>query len=250
MDIPKAIENNPNHENFEARCPTCLQLNIFNRASDIKSSRLITGQVVVCQNDKCKKEFWIGGDLVNPAWQMVIRDCWMLKPQKRYAYCILNLCQAYEMYFSLCLRVMLIYKPYNVASTHDLAGQNELSRMLYEKIKGWTYLSLRNALMHLIIDDVQCQNLLQCQNAINNLVSNDPSDELLRTIKDKKLSDALLDLKNNTIHVFRNQVVHKNGYRPTLEEVEKAEEDTRMLYKLDHCLYLLGIQTAAYDTSL
>ena len=250
MDIPKAVEKNPNYENFEARCPICLQWNIFNRASDIKSFNHVTGQSVVCQNEKCKKEFWIGGDLANPAWQMLIRDCWMLKEKKRYSYCILNLCQAYEMYFSLYLRAALVYKPYSVEKTHDLTGQNELSLRLYKKIKQWTYIKLRNALMHLIIDNVELHTLSQCQNAIDNLKSNNIKNKLLGTIINKDLSDALLELNKNNINVLRNQVVHKKGYRPTLEEVEQAEEDTRMLYKLDHCLYLLDCQPAAYDTSL
>jgi hypothetical protein len=80
---------------------------------------------------------------------MLIRDCWLLKKQKRYSYCILNLCQAYEMYFALYLRVMLIYKPYGNENNHDLDGLNESLRKLFDRINDWTYSPLRNTLIHL-----------------------------------------------------------------------------------------------------
>jgi hypothetical protein len=252
MEIPKAIEKNPTYENFEARCPYCKHWNIFNRASDIKSFRLITGQTVVCQNDKCKRDFWIGGDLVNPAWQMLILDCGMLKEQKRYSYCILNLCQAFEMYFALYLRVELLYKPFGIEKDHDIERLNEISRLLFDTINEWTYSRLRKAMMNLIIQNTKYQTLSESEGAIKNLSSftNEPSDDLIKNISNNKLSETLLELKKDTIHSLRNQVVHKNGYCPTLEEVEKAEEDTRILYKLDHCLGVLSQKSYIYETIL
>jgi hypothetical protein len=249
MEIPKAIEKYPNYENFEARCPICNYWNIFNRASDMKSFKLITGQAVICQNDKCAKEFWIGGDLVNPAWQMLIRDCWFLKEQKRYSYCILNLCQAYEMFFTFFLRATLIYKPYEIENNHSLERLNESSRNLFDKIKEWTYFRLRNTFMQLLIQNVNCHNINQGQSIIEKLYlyADEPDEIKINLLNDKILAEALVSLKRISIHVLRNQVVHKNGYCPTLEEVEIAEENVRVLYKLNHCLLPLFEQCAKYE---
>jgi hypothetical protein len=252
MKTLKAIEKIPSYENYEVSCPHCKHWNIYNRVSDIKSIKLITDHIVVCQNDKCKKEFCIGGDFINPAWQMLILDCEMLKESKRYSYCILNLCQAFEMYFSFYPRVELIYKPFAIEQKHDFKHFNKLSHLLMDNIKDLTYSPLRSIIMNLIIKNGKYKNLSESEVDINNLKSykKTPSDIVLTKIAEKELSNLLIELKENSIHYLRNQVVHKEGYRPTLEEVERAEESSRILYKLDNYLGVLSQQSYYYENYL
>ena len=185
---------------------------------------------------------------------MLIRDCRMLIDQKRYTYCILNLCQAFEMYFALYLRVELLYKPFENENKHDIEHLNALSHILFDTIQKWTYLYLRNAFMNLIVEKKNYLSLSESESTVKNLNSFakiPPSDESLQVIDDKKLSSTLLELKENDISTLRNKVVHKNGYRPTLEEVEKAEEDTSLiLYRIESCLGMTNHHFYNYETNL
>jgi hypothetical protein len=244
MTALKALEKNPTYENFEARCPHCKYWNIFNRASDLKTFRLISGAVVICQNDNCKGEFWIGGDLINPAWQMILRDSEVLKEQKRYAHCILNLAQAFEIYFALFLRVRLIHNPFKVENSHDLERCNELSQRLFNTIRDWTFSPLRKAFIALLIQQNEPNTLAESEVIINNLPSylkDEPSDEAITALADHDLSEILLELKQCKVSSLRNNVVHKDAYRPTLEEVDKAiEETSHILYRIERCLGVLS----------
>ncbi len=250
MEIPKAVEINPTYENFEARCPICKHWNIFNRASEIKSFKLISELTVDCQNGKCKEKFWIDGDFINPAWQMLILDCEMLKQQKRYSYCILNLAQAFEMYFALYFRVELLYKPYGIEKSYDSNRFHNLSDLLFDTTRKWTYFTLRNTFLNFLIQKIKCNNLAESESVIKNLQSYslEPTNKVLKTIKDQELYNILLELKNSEVSTKRNDVVHKYAYRPKLEVVEDAVEETfRILYGLDNLLGVLSEQTEIYE---
>src|SRR3989304_5727251 len=187
-EILYSKKTNPTYENFIAICPYCDFKNIFNRATDLKDSNPIGFKTVKCLSEKCEKSFNINGDLVSPAYQMLIFDCYDLLKEKKYSYCILNLAQAFEVFFSLYLRIKLIYKPF--AIQRGKTRGNELNEI------------------------------------IKNLTT-EPENNLIENISDKKLEPLLIKLKNSKIHELRNEVVHKYAYRPTLEEVEKAINETR-----------------------
>jgi hypothetical protein len=112
-EIPYATEKECTYENFIARCPLCGFRNIFNRVTDLQDTEPIRFREVVCLNDRCKQKFNINGDLVSPAFRMLVFDCYPLKEEKKYSYCILNLAQAYEVFFSLYLRVELLFRPFS-----------------------------------------------------------------------------------------------------------------------------------------
>ena len=252
MSILKALEKHPTYENFEACCPHCKKWSIYNRASDLKTFRLVTGQTVRCQNTECGKEFSIGGDLINPAWQMILMDCEVLKQQRRYSSCVLNLAQAFEIYFALFLRVELVYKPYGIEKSYDLDRRNELSVLLFEITRKWTFFPLRNIFIALLLKQSKPNTMTESEVVIKSLPSianTEPSDEAIFALPDQKLSEILLELKKSTVSSLRNNVVHKDAYRPTIEEVEKAiEESSRILYRLEHCLNVLMDQPWFYES--
>src|SRR5690349_9162011 len=102
-DVPYATKKETYYETFEAECPACGHWNIFNRVSDFKTVEPIAFKTVICLD--CQNDFNINGDQINSAYEMLIFDCYKLKSIKRYSYCILNLAQAYEVFFSQYLRV-------------------------------------------------------------------------------------------------------------------------------------------------
>ncbi len=226
--LPRAIAKNPTYENFRAQCPKCKRLNIFNRASDIGSFQRIMNATVTCLYSGCRQEFTIGGDWINPAWQMLILDCEDLKAQKYYAYCILNLAQAFEMFFALFLRVQFLHKPYASEMPDHLDDFNRCSALLYDNTHRYAYAKMRNIFLNLILRRADFKTLAESEAAISMLASitSEPADDDIRALPDSGLSDLLLRLKNSNVSDLRNDVVHKEGYRPTLAEVESAIDET------------------------
>lgn len=224
---------NPTYENFIAICPYCDFKNIFNRVTDLKDTNPIDFRTVKCLSENCEKSFNINGDLVSPAHQMLIFDCYDLLKEKKYSYCILNLAQAFEVFFSLYLRIKLIYKPFAIqrgkTKVNEINELNKIIKFLYDAIKDYPYLKIRNIFINTVLSN-QSNNSLEASNTfienIKNLTT-EPKNNLIENITDKKLKPLLIKLKNSKIHELRNKVVHKYAYRPTLEEVEKTINETR-----------------------
>jgi hypothetical protein len=230
-EIPYATEKDSTYENFTARCPLCGFRNIFNRGSDLKETDPIGFREVVCLNDQCKQKFNINGDLVSSAFRMLVFDCYPLKEEKKYSYCILNLAQAHEVFFSLYLRVEFLFRPFSRDLDQDLNELNILSLKLYEKIKTYTYAPLRNIFVNSVLLTRKLSSLDEVLQFINDLekLAKPPSDVDIANLPDPRLSQLLQMLKQSNINELRNRVVHKNAYRPSLDEVEAAIEETRSI---------------------
>lgn len=224
---------NPTYENFIAICPYCDFKNIFNRVTDLKDTDPIGFKTVKCLSEKCEKSFNINGDLVSPAYQMLIFDCYDLLKEKKYSYCILNLAQAFEVFFSLYLRIKLIYKPFAIqrgkTRVNEINELNKILNFLYDAIKKYPYLKIRNIFINTVLSNQSNNSLEESNTFIENIMNltTEPKKYLIKNISDKKLKSLLIKLKNSKIHELRNKVVHKDAYRPTLEEVEKAINKTR-----------------------
>lgn len=237
--LTKALETNPTYENFAARCPACRRRSIFNRASDIGNYELVTNMIVNCQHADCQKQFIIGHDWINPGWQMLLLDCEDLKAEKHYAYCILNLAQAFEMFFALYLRVQFLYKPFASERPEGLDGFNRCSGLLFDKTRRYAYIKMRNVFINLILRAPKYTTLAESEAAIVDLsaITNNPLDENIRNLSDSALSDLLFRLVNCKVSDLRNDVVHKTGYRPTLDELQSAiDESANILHALNRHL--------------
>jgi hypothetical protein len=227
--IPCAQEIQTTYENFSARCPWCGFKNIFNRASDLEDLEPIAHKQVVCLNRDCGQPFTISGDLINPAFEMLIYDCYELRCAKHYAYCILNSAQAFEVFFSQYLRVQLLYRPFASDSDRDIEQLNDLAKLLYEKVKRHTFARMRNLFFDQVLQQQQPSSLLEAEARINALPEKpvEPPDRSLESVADQRLSALLLRLKHCKVGELRNQVVHKRAYRPKLDEVNEALRETR-----------------------
>jgi hypothetical protein len=223
---PKAKDMRPTFENFIVGCPWCGRENIFNRASDLKNFGLIDYLEVSCLFADCARPFYLNGDIINPAYEMIIFDCYELLERKHYSYCVLNLAQAFEVFFSHYLRVELVYRPFALDPDRDIDQFKELMQLLYRR--------LRNLFFCLVLQARHPASLREAESVIRVLAGklDGPSDDDIRNgraLADKGTTELLLRLKYSTVAELRNRVVHQGAYRPTLDEVNSALEETRAI---------------------
>ena len=246
-EFPVARAKQASYENIIVECPWCGKENIFNRASDLHTFEPIAGLDVSCQNVECGKPFRIVGDSVNNPHEMLILDCYELLERKHYMNSILTLTQAYEVFFSLFLRVELLYKPFahdkRRDERKDINHFNRLAEMLSKKVERCTFIPMRKLFLQQIIAASRPANLAEAETLVAKLrvPSCEPTDTELERLGDEELVALLKRVKNTTIHKLRNAVVHKQAYRPTQEETEVALEEARSV------LFPLTSRLGLYD---
>jgi hypothetical protein len=240
-DIPIARIKRASYENVMADCPWCDRESTFNRASDLCTFELIAGRDVSCQSIDCGKLFRIVSDSVNPPHEMLIFDCHELVERKHYMNCILSLTQAYEVFFSLFFRVELLYKPFWADPNRECDALNELAEELHKEIKNHTFHRMRKLFLQHMVNRHSPKDLAEAKRVVAALPKkpSDPADADIENLGDAKLVPLLKALRDTTIHKLRNNIVHKQAYRPTREEAEEAFKDTKaILFPLAHYLDL------------
>ena len=233
-EIPYATEMRSTHENFIARCPRCGFENIFNRASDLKGFRPIAFKIVTCLGTDCRQPFAINGDSIGPAFEMLVFDCYELLERKHYAYCVLILAQAFEAFFGQYLRVELLYRPFALEEDRDIKRFNHLAGRLHEKVKDLSYWDMRNLFFRCVLKRTHPKSLREAEAVIDARDfglrrSRAPDKGELQNVGNQPLSALLTELLSCQVHELRNRVVHKMAYRPTLDEVNAALEETRRI---------------------
>jgi hypothetical protein len=240
-EILYAERKRTSYENFAAECPYCGEESIFNRATDLKDLAPIAFHTVSCLSPTCGRPFNINGDSLNSAHEMLLFDCYDLLERKHYMNCILTVAQAYEVFFSLVLRVELLYKPFAADPDQDIDHLNPLAEQLADKLKNHTFVPMRALFLQQLVSGASPNTLAEAEALIAALDNRpkDPSDVQLESLPDKQLVALLKAVKATTINTLRNQVVHKRAYRPTREEVKLAlEESESLLFPLTQRLGL------------
>ena len=241
--IPIVRIKHANYENIIAACHWCGHECIFNRASDIGTFEPIWGKDIQCLKGSCQKSFRIVSDTANERHEMLIFDCHQLLERKQYMYCILNLTMAYEMFFSLFLRVELLYKPFvadpNPKRSENQNRMNVLSKKLDCKTKRWTFDPMRSIFLSEVTDQQPVPDLRVSEGRIDSLKSRSASECKIRALSDTRLIPPLICLRDTGINKVRNAILHKQGYRPTKKEAKKyLEEAGSILFKLTRYLDL------------
>lgn len=213
------------YENYEVACQICKKWNVFNRITDIKSIGAACGKEVQCFH--CHKSFVISTDNVEEQYQYFLNDCEVLIQQKKYMYCILNLCQACEAFFMKCIGIKLLWEPYRkgVFGWNDKKYQlfdNFLER-IHKRFKKFTYYDLRNIIFDIYLNDKSFSTQSEILDYLDKLSDNnisEASDKNIKAIVDEKQRNILMYLKKLKIHEIRNAVAHKEGFRPSLNDVK------------------------------
>lgn len=224
------------YENLYAVCPFCQIENIFNRASDLKKFTGVDREIVQCEH--CKKSFPIGNDTINEKYELFIFDCDELIKKKKYMHCIVSLCQACEAFFMKGIIIKLLFQPLR----NDIFGKkgeiiiekkstlnrygifNRYSDKLHKAVKNYNYNPLRNTFFDLYLNDKTFISRKELDNYLQVIKSSAPTTPSDAEIKKKgsiKKRETFLKLKKLKVGEARNNVIHKDAYRPTKEEAEK-----------------------------
>jgi hypothetical protein len=229
MTVLYSKKTDPTYENFVADCPHCSASNIFNRASGLRTFRPIALRTVECQ--ACDRPFKINNDLVNAAQQVLLFDCYAFIERKQYMQCVLSVAQAYEVFFSHFLNVQLIYRPFARDDRHNLKGLHDVTEKLYEHVHQFAFGEMRRLFLRLVVGNVAPASLAEAEARIANLPKHRKVPPVPRqdveAVPDDRLKTLLLRLKDANVSELRGRVVHKDAYRPTLEEAKRAHDEAR-----------------------
>jgi hypothetical protein len=163
---------------------------------------------------------------------MFIMECYPLKAEKRYSHCVVSLAQAFELFFSHFLYHRLVQQPLTFDPDFPSAKDYQrLSDLLSDATEHLGYKRLRNVFFHVLLNVPALRTREEAERVIATIeaLCNDPSDATLAGHPDPAVADLLLALKTSTVVALRNRVAHHEGYRPSLEEVERAIDETRAI---------------------
>lgn len=198
--------------------------------------------------------FWINGDRIDSAHRTLLFDCYELLERKRYMSCILNVAQAYEVFFGLFFRVSLLYRPFASDSDADLNLMNQLAATLHARLKHHTFDAMRALFLRQVTrgSNPAVGSLADAQAVIARLPAKSPGapkDSEMLALPDPLLAKLLLRLKGVGINILRNNVVHKQAYRPTRDEAHDAhEEAATILFALGERLGVVDDDPNTYST--
>jgi hypothetical protein len=230
------------YENFSAVCPHCGTRNVFNRVSDLHTSKPIDFRTVTCLEGACGRQFSINSDWSSPAHAMLLLDCYGFLERKQFMQCVLTVAQAYEVFFSHFLHVQLLYRPFATDGSHDLPRLNRLAELLYDRIHLLAFEPLRRLFLSLVVENVAPPTLSDAEALLRSLEKRRAvPQEAIEGIPDPGLRDLLLRLDATDVNKLRNRVVHKDAYRPTREEAKSLHEEAEhILHGLTSRLRLQG----------
>lgn len=223
-------KNIPGYENFICYCPECDEKNIFNRISDLRDPYFIDSKLVVCQNQNCRKSFYINSDIVSIPFESLIRDSYELIEEKRYTATIITLCLACESFFNHAVKARLILEPYQDKDFQiNLETINYLFELLYDITKKLTYQSMKLIFIDLYFFDKKFSSVEEIEIYIKSLKTLKGKKDL--TIKNLEAEPNMIKKSNFqqlydlSINTLRNTVAHKQAYRPSKEEANEALEN-------------------------
>lgn len=225
--IPTVKIRIASYENVLVDCPHCGREVIYNRVTDIGHGNPISGLEVVCLHPDCRLPFWIISDMANASFEMLLFDCDELLGRKHYMQCVLLVAQSYEIFFSLYLRVHLVYKPFARAPGARLEEVNGAIEALSQKTEKFAFDDMRTSFLNIAVAAPPA-DLASSATYVAKLVrgAKQPTQAELKRL-DNRISAGLLKIKKTKIGTLRNSVVHKMAYRPTFTEAQGALKEAQ-----------------------
>ncbi len=233
------------YETITAECPHCQSTSVYNRVSDIGDVGPYDGRDISCLS--CAHNFWINMDTVGPAYQMFIHAADEHFRQKHYMLAIGNLGQAWELFFATYVATVFLYRPFFTGPRDEQSVDelNAVAEELEHAIRKFTFLPLRNLLVHTAIKNIRPRTLAESVTAIARIaidkLDSTPKQVLLETFPNEQISASLKQLLSLTISELRNKALHKRAYRPNRSETQRClEEEVTFMFSLKH---LFGVGT-------
>jgi hypothetical protein len=224
------------YETITARCDQCGSLCTLNRVDDIGDpGPYYSGCYVGCT--ACGRPFWIHGDAIAPAYELLIFDAEKQMRAKHYMLCVTSLAQAWEMFFATFCYSNYLYRPFYYRARYlgRLERFDDLSQQLGDAIRNFTFDQLRNLLVNTIVERVRPGTLDESEDAIARIEGDNfgqrPAKGGVDAFPDLSVRAVLLQLQGLRIGELRNRVVHEDAYRPGRAEVEECGDEIRVLYR-------------------
>lgn len=147
------------------------------------------------------------------------------------------------MFFSLYLRVSLLYVPFGsnvVQDSNALDKLNRLSRDLWSATEKLGFAKMRDTVLRLAVEPNRPSVLDEVGSYIGSLSKcNCPEESELKLLADEKVAGYLTRIKRTPITELRNRVIHKQAYRPKRVEADDVLTEARaVLFPLTSLLDL------------
>ena len=231
----------PDYETVSAECEHCGSLCVFNRLDDVGEPGPYDGRDVACP--ECGRTFWIYGDIINPAYELLVGSARERFGTKSYMQCVALLAQAWEVFFSAYAYSNYLYRPYFKRPRPERSNAlvEDLGSQLYRATRRHTFHPLRNVLTNTVLEGAHPTSLRESEAAIKRIseenFGEDPKKADLEAHPDAATRELLEGLRGLTIGELRNAVVHQRAHRPRRAEVERClEEEVCLLYRTKHRL--------------
>jgi hypothetical protein len=224
------------YETITAQCDECGSLSTFNRVDDIGDpGPYYSGSYVGCP--ECGRPFWVFGDAIEPAYELLILDAEQHMRAKHYMLCVTSLAQAWEMFFATFVYSNYLYRPFhrNTRYPERIERFDGLAKQLGDAIWNFTFDQLRNVLVNTVVEGVRPRTLDESEVAIARIRGDNlgqrPAKARVDALPDSSVRVVLLQLQELRIGDLRNRVVHKDAYRPHRWEVEECSDEIGVLYR-------------------
>jgi hypothetical protein len=224
------------YETITARCDECGSLCTFNRVDDIGDpGPYYSGRYVACT--ECGRPFWLFGDAIDPAYELLIFDAEQHMGRKHYMLCVTSLAQAWEMFFATFVYSNYLYRPFYRGARYPerLERFEGLADLLGDAIRKFTFDALRNVLVNSVVEGVRPRTLDESEVAIARIEVDNfarrPAKASVYAFPDPSVRAVLLQLQGLRIGELRDRVLHEDAYRPRRAEVEDCGEEIRVLYR-------------------
>jgi len=221
------MEIGADYERVIVLCHRCEHTNVFNRATDLGHTGFAIGTERPCE--KCGQPVRVTFEAASPAYQLLIRDAYEMRSEKRYMLAVAAVAQSFEMFFALAVEIMVVHHVAHFGSAADDEIE-QLANELFNRTKSFTYSKMRNLFTNVALI-ARPANVAEAASIIAsvNKLAKDPSDATIERTAVGKLIPHLLQLKQLPLGSLRNMVVHKYAYRPLLEEVDRCLDPARAL---------------------
>jgi hypothetical protein len=224
------------YETITARCDECGSLCTFNRLDDIGDpGPYYSGCYVGCT--ECGRPFWVFGDAIDPAYELLVFDAEEHMRAKQYMLCVISLAQAWEMFFTTFVYSNYLYRPFyrHTRYPESLERFDDLAEKLGDAIRNFTFDQLRNVLVNTVVEGVRPRALDESEVAVARIRGDNfgqrPAKAHVDAFPDSSVRAVLLQLQELRIGELRNRVVHEDAYRPRRWEIEECGDEIRILYR-------------------